>query len=74
MYNVSDEEVIVLGRCTATASTDFSILIDRSGIEERPLEEKPPFRIETGLGQVVVTFPCVEGRYRTSLTPMGWRD
>lgn len=72
MFNVTDDEDLILGRFTATATATFSVFIDRSNIPERALETVPPFRLETGLGTVVVTAPCIEGKYRTTVQPEGW--
>lgn len=74
MFNVTDDEELILGRFTATATATFSIFIDRSNILERALETVHPITLETGLGTVVVTFPCLEGKYRTTVRPEGWID
>lgn len=74
MFNATDDQEFILGRFTATATSTFTVFIDRSNILEMPIEIEPPFRIETGLGQVVVTAPCIEGRYRTTIRPEDWID
>ena len=74
MFSVDNNEEFVLGRFTTSATSTFAVTIDRSSIEERPMEEQPPFKFESGLGVVVVTAPCHEGRFRTGLRPEGWED
>lgn len=74
MFSTDDSEEFILGRFTTTATATFAITIERSGIEENPLEDSPPFKFESGLGEVVVTEPCNEGRFRTGIRPEGWQD
>ncbi len=76
LYNINDPDEFVLGRFTVASSRTTPIFIERINIEEPQLEprvitnpegdEVPP--------PMVTMAPCKPGRYRTSLTPMGWLD
>lgn len=77
MVNVDDSNEFVLGRFTIGTASTASIFIDRTAIEEEPLEQ---VRINTessdlffGNGLLVrSTAPCGEGRFRTGIRPSGW--
>ncbi len=78
MYNPVDSDEFVLGRFTVAASTTSSIWIDRTFIEEVPLELELSSQPEGSLGPTpppqVYTAPCIENRYRTGVRPLGWVD
>ncbi|MEM8926801.1 MAG: DUF4249 domain-containing protein [Bacteroidota bacterium] len=77
MFNVDDGNEFVLGRFTIGLASTASIFIDRTAIEDEPLEQE---RINTesselffGNGLLVrSTAPCREGRFRTGTPPSGW--
>lgn len=79
MFNVEDSEEFVLGRFTIGLASTASLFIDRTAIEEDPLEPERN-NIETsdlfsGNGlKVRSTAPCSEGRFRTSVRPSDWID
>jgi len=86
MFNPNDDTEFVLGRFTAAPSTTRNIFIDRSDIQEPPLDNElfifescnevcppiacPPFF--DPLCRPVLMAPCEETRFKTSITPEGW--
>ncbi|PKQ45089.1 DUF4249 domain-containing protein [Confluentibacter flavum] len=75
MYNPENPNEYVLGRFTASSANTKSIMIDRTMIEESPIDnqliphpEPPP----SGPGPHYLYAPCEESRYRTSTEPEGW--
>lgn len=74
LFNPNGREEYIFGRFTAAAASTFSVFIERENIMESPLEVQPPLKFESGLGEVVVTAPCTESRFRTGIRPEGWQD
>ncbi len=78
MFNPDDDEEFVFGRFTAAATSTKSIFIDRSEIEENPIEVRGPTYYEEEGAPVPQPLtgaaPCAEGRYRTGIRPPGWID
>ncbi|PIB38980.1 DUF4249 domain-containing protein [Maribacter sp. 4G9] len=74
IYNVNDEDEIVLGRFTATSTSSASIFIDRTDILDNEIDPEPPISVEPSppFDPNVTIAPCVEGRFRTSIEPEGW--
>ena len=71
MYNPEDPNEYVLGRFTASSATTKSIMINRTTVEDSPIDspisampEPPP--------SPFLTAPCEENRYRTPIQPEGW--
>ncbi|MEO0573324.1 MAG: DUF4249 domain-containing protein [Bacteroidota bacterium] len=79
MFNADDSNEFVLGRFTIGSASTASIFIDRTAIDEEPLEQ---LRINTESGdlffgnglKVISTAPCGEGRFRTGIRPPDWVD
>jgi len=75
LFNANNSEEYVLGRFTAASTSSASVFINRTNINEAPLE-----RIETQAEtsppipelDLTYTAPCVESRIRTSIRPQGW--
>ncbi len=75
MYNPENPNEYVLGRFTASSAFTKTIMIDRTAIQDSPIDSKiiphpePP---PSGPGPVYDKAPCEESRYRTSIKPEGW--
>ncbi len=78
MHNPDNDSEFVLGRFTVAATTTSKIWIDRTFIEEVPLEDElltqPEGISEPTPSPQVFTAPCSENRYRTGTRPEGWID
>ena len=79
MFNANDDDEFVLGRFTVALASTATIFIDRSDIEEMPLEqiqingESDELFFGNAL-LVKTTTSCDEGRFRTGIQPEGWID
>lgn len=73
MYNPQNSNEYVLGRFTATSASTKSIFIDRTQVEEFPIE-KPIRSSQEPPPDNVVEAPCEENRYSTLIQPEGWID
>lgn len=77
LYNVNEENEYVLGRFTATSTLRTDIFIDRTTIQEDPLEmqgnnpENENQGTPPGIPAVYVA-PCVETFYSTAIKPDNW--
>lgn len=79
LINVDDSEDFVFGRFTGISASTASVFIDRTLIEEDPLESRDPIIFEPQVGcpfpPPCTTFaPCSETRFRTAAPPPGWID
>lgn len=76
LYNPADDEEIVLGRFTAASTRVTPVFIERVAVESEPLESivKSQAEGEEVPPPIVITAPCIEGRYRTSKQPEAWQD
>lgn len=75
MYNPQDSNEYVLGRFSASSATTKSIMIDRTMIEDSPIDKKitpHPEPLPSGPTPHYLYAPCEESRYRTSTEPEGW--
>lgn len=78
MYNPQDPNEYVLGRFTASSATTKSIMIDRTIVEESPLDNQirtlPENDTNIPLLKLppILTAPCEESKYRTPTQPEGW--
>jgi len=78
IYNPEDSNEYVLGRFTASSATTKSIMVDRTTVEESPIDNQirilmeNDFNIPILLLPPINTAPCEEGKYRTSILPEGW--
>ena len=77
IFNVDDNNEFVLGRFTIGLASTASIFIDRTAIEDEPLEQASinteSSELFFGNGLLVrSTAPCSEGRFRTGTQPSGW--
>jgi hypothetical protein len=74
--NLEDKEDFVFGRFTAAATASRSVFIDRSTIQEQPLERQETPNFEGFFDPVpapeTITVPCSETKFRTSIMPEGW--
>lgn len=78
IFNPNDQNEFVLGRFSAAPASIEQILIDRSEVEEFPLETQI-LPITEGFGDpvpppITEVAPCREGRFRTGVRPVGWQD
>ena len=77
IYNPNDPNEYVLGRFTASSATTKTIMIDRTFIEETPLESQisaNPEPIPMPPEIWVDKAPCEESIHRTSIQPEGWME
>lgn len=77
MYNPEDPNEYVLGRFTASSAFTKTIIIDRTIVEDSPIENPISPHPEPYLDYPPYWYgyaPCIEGRYRTSIEPEGWID
>ncbi|MBU3822654.1 DUF4249 domain-containing protein [Flavobacteriaceae bacterium XHP0103] len=75
MYNPNDANEYVLGRFTAASAFTQTIMVDRTTVEEAPIDTpiRPnPEPTPSGPGPHYTDAPCNESRYRTSIQPEGW--
>ena len=79
MFNPEDDEDFVFGRFTAAATSTAALFIDRTLIEEQPLETRDPIRLEPTFNSPLpppptTSAPCSETRFRTAIRPELWID
>ena len=76
VYNSEDRDKFVFGRFTAAATSETSIYIDRSTIQEEILEVQGPTFYEPQGGPapppVTGIVACLDNRFRTAIPPPGW--
>lgn len=75
MYNPDNPNEYVLGRFTASSAFTQTLMIDRTNIQESPIENRivpKPEPLTTGPGPIYDKAPCEESRNRTSIEPAGW--
>ena len=72
LFNPDDSSEFVLGQFTVAGVSAKSIFIDRSMITENPVRPDNPIILEPCL-TCPKSFPCEEGRNRTSIEPEGWQ-
>jgi hypothetical protein len=73
VFNVEDEEDIVLGFFGASDVKPGFINVDRSGIPKPP-NEPPPVVKPPLTGPPPPCYPCLESVIRTGITPPLWQD
>ncbi|QHT67680.1 DUF4249 domain-containing protein [Rhodocytophaga rosea] len=73
MFNVADEDEIVLGFFGASDVKPGFVNIDRSGIPKPPNEPPPVMRPPLS-GPPPPCYPCIESIIRTPNTPPLWQD
>jgi hypothetical protein len=73
MYNVADEEDIVLGFFGASDVKPGYINIDRSGIPKPP-SNPPIILVPPSGGPPLPCYPCIESNGRTAVTPPFWQN
>jgi len=79
LSNPDDGEDFIFGRFTAAATSTASVFIDRTLIQESPLEFRDPIILEPQIASpypppATVIAPCSENRERTSNEPEGWQN
>lgn len=74
IFNLKNDNEVVLGRFTATSTSTASIFIDRSDIIKGEIEPEASFSFEgpPAIGSPFTSAPCLEGRFRTGIEPEGW--
>ncbi|MFK7813824.1 MAG: DUF4249 domain-containing protein [Maribacter sp.] len=77
LSNPDDTEDFVFGRFTAAATSTASAFIDRTFIDESPLESRQPIIFEPQIASpypppATVIAPCSENRERTPIEPEDW--
>ncbi len=75
--NANNSEDFVFGRFTAASTSIASIYIERSSINETPLERQESLIFEPTLNSpypppATVETPCTENRFRTAIRPEAW--
>jgi len=79
LSNPNNPDEFVFGRFTAAATSVKSLFVERSNIEENPLDLRDPLIFEPTLNSpypppATVTAPCLESKFRTANRPSGWID
>jgi hypothetical protein len=80
LFNPNDAEDFIFGRFTAAATARAALFIDRSNIDEFPVDQEfreplfEPILNSPFPPPATTTIPCVEGRYRTAIAPELWED
>ncbi|TMM58302.1 DUF4249 domain-containing protein [Maribacter algarum] len=79
LSNPDDDEDFVFGRFTAAATSTASAFINRTFIEESPLEFRDPIILEPQIASpypppATVIAPCSENRERTAVRPEKWES
>ena len=72
LFNPNDANEYVLGQFTTAGVSTKSLFIERSMISENPIDPDPQIILEQCL-TCPKSFPCEEGRNRTSIKPEGWQ-
>lgn len=76
LFNPDDDDDFVFGRFTAAASSKGFLFINRSEINEDPLENRGVNLFEDGDARlpppVTTRVVCSENRFRTPIQPPGW--